>query len=98
MIIEKDLGARKATMLARADGIAVLVGGIGTLDEVMSVLELKKHRVHTKPVVVLNSENFYDGLKSQLEKMDAEGFLPASLSDLLYFAQTPADALNHLEQ
>src|SRR5262245_43838568 len=55
MIIEKDLSARKATMLARADAIAVLVGGIGTLDEVTEVLELKKHRVHTKPVVVLNT-------------------------------------------
>ncbi len=98
MIIAKTLGERKATMLERSDAIVVLVGGIGTLDEVTEMLELKKHGMHTKPIVVLNTDNFYEGLKIQLEKMEKEGFLTKSLNDLIFFAQTPEDVFTHLEK
>jgi uncharacterized protein (TIGR00730 family) len=39
MIIAKDLGERKALMLERSDVIVMMVGGIGTLDEMTEVLE-----------------------------------------------------------
>lgn len=97
MIIAKDLRERKETMLARADAIAVLVGGIGTLDETTEVLELKKHRQHNKPIVVLNTENFYEGLKVQLQKMEDDGFLTRPLNEMIYFADTPEDAINYIK-
>ncbi|MBB5915096.1 hypothetical protein BJY24_003963 [Nocardia transvalensis] len=97
MIIAADLAERKAQLLARADGVVVMVGGTGTLDEATDILELKKHGLHRKPVVLLNTEGFYDGLRQQFERMDAEGFLPIPLADLVYFAADGADALAYLE-
>lgn len=97
-IIEKTLGERKATMLQRADAVAVLVGGIGTLDEITEILELKKHKVHNKPIVILNTAHFYDGLQTQFEKMADEGFLTHKLEDLLYFAETPKEAIEWLKR
>lgn len=91
-----DLAERKAELLARADAIVVLVGGLGTLDEVTEVLELKKHNLHDKPVVVLDTEGFYDGLRTQLRRMDEEGFLPRPLAELITFADTPAEVFAHL--
>ncbi|MEV4556497.1 TIGR00730 family Rossman fold protein [Kitasatospora sp. NPDC049285] len=96
LVMAPDLAARKAELLARGDALVVLVGGLGTLDEVTEVLELKKHALHDKPVVFLDTEGFYTGLRMQLERMDAEGFLPRPLSELVGFAQTPAEALAHL--
>ena len=93
MMIAKDLGERKATMLEMADAIAVLVGGIGTLDEVTDMLEHKKNGRHGKLIVVLNTERFYEGFKSQLEKMQKEGFLTKTLQDLIVFANTPQRAI-----
>lgn len=97
LIIAKDLGERKAKMLDRADALVVMVGGIGTLDEVAGVLELKKHRVHDKPVVILNTGGFYEGLQKQLQRMSDEGFLPRPLGELMYFAATPAEAMRYIE-
>ncbi|MFA9288634.1 MAG: TIGR00730 family Rossman fold protein [Weeksellaceae bacterium] len=96
LIVAKTLGERKATILLRSDAIVVLVGGVGTLDELTDVLELKKQGMHNKPIIVLNTLNFYDGLKVQLQKMKADGFIDRDLKDLIYFADTPEDAINYL--
>lgn len=98
MLITKDLAERKAMMLERADAIIVLVGGIGTLDELTEVLEHKKHRHHAKPVVVLNTNGFYDGFRTQLERMDRDGFLRMPLDSLIEFVDNPDDALRIVEQ
>ncbi|MEV6670326.1 TIGR00730 family Rossman fold protein [Streptomyces sp. NPDC051162] len=98
MVITKDLAERKAQLLARADGVVVMVGGTGTLDEATEILELKKHGIHRKPVVLLNAAGFYDGLKQQLQRMDAEGFLPLPLTDLVFFAEDGVGAMAYLEE
>lgn len=98
MIIAKTLGERKATMLMRSDAIVVLVGGIGTLDEATEIIELKKQKHHNKPVVILNSENFYEGLKVQLQKMSDDGFIPMPLDDLIYFADKPEEAIDYINK
>lgn len=76
MVFADDLAERKALLLARADAVVVMAGGLGTLDEVTEILELKKHGLHDKPVVLLNTAGFYDGLTLQLRRMEEEGFLP----------------------
>ncbi|WP_338932202.1 TIGR00730 family Rossman fold protein [Streptomyces netropsis] len=98
MLITKDLAERKAQLLARADAIVIMVGGTGTLDEATEILELKKHGMHTKPVVLLNAAGFYDGLKQQFQRMDAEGFLPLPLADLVFFAEDGVGAMAYLEE
>lgn len=96
MIITKDLTERKATMLARSDAIVMLVGGTGTLDEATELIALKKIGIHNKPIVILNTANFYEGLKIQLETMEQEGMLPPPLSNIVFFADTPETAINYL--
>lgn len=98
MVVAKDLGERKATMLKRADAIVMLVGGIGTLDEITEILEFKKHGLHNKPIVVLNTENFYEGLKVQLQKMKDDGFINKSLDNLIYFADRPEEAIRYIKK
>ncbi|MEU9124608.1 TIGR00730 family Rossman fold protein [Streptomyces sp. NPDC048506] len=98
MIVTKDLAERKAQMLARADAVVIMVGGTGTLDEATEILELRKHRMHTKPVVLLNTAGFYDGLREQFQRMEAEGFLPLPLTDLVFFTADATDALAYLEE
>ena len=98
VILSESLSHRKAMMLLRSDAIIVLVGGIGTLDEVTEVLELKKQRKHNKPVVFLNTDHFYDGLENQLKKMQEEGFMHRPVDELLYFADTPEKAIDYINE
>ncbi|RZU13090.1 TIGR00730 family Rossman fold protein [Streptomyces sp. BK239] len=97
MVVARDLAERKRLLLERADAVVIMVGGTGTLDEATEILELKKHGHTDMPVVLLNTAGFYDGLEQQFRRMEAEGFLPRPLSDLMFFAQEPAGALAHLE-
>lgn len=61
MVFAADLTGRKALLLARSDAVVVLPGGLGTLDEVSEVLELRKHGLDGRPVVLLNMGGFYHG-------------------------------------
>lgn len=98
MVITQDLAERKAALLARSDAIVVLPGGLGTLDEATDILELRKHGLHAKPVVLLNTDGFYDGLILQLRRMEDERFLPLPLADLVFVADDAATAFAHLEE
>ncbi|MEE4540774.1 TIGR00730 family Rossman fold protein [Streptomyces sp. V4-01] len=98
MVVARDLAHRKAELLRRSDAIVVMVGGTGTLDEATEILELKKHGLHTKPVVLLNSAGFYDGLEQQLHRMESEGFLPLPLAELVHVARDGEAALGYLEE
>lgn len=95
--VTKDLSERKKVLNQEADAIVVLVGGNGTLDEATELIELKKQGDHNKPIVILNIAGFYDGLKQQLEKMENEGFLTKSLSELVHFAEEPEEVIEYLQ-
>ncbi|MYR45956.1 TIGR00730 family Rossman fold protein [Streptomyces sp. SID5910] len=98
MVIAKDLAERKRLLLERADAVVIMVGGTGTLDEATEILELKKHGHTDKPVVLLNTAGFYDGLREQFRRMEDEGFLPRPLAELVFFAEEPVGALAYLEE
>ncbi|MGR6918624.1 LOG family protein [[Actinomadura] parvosata] len=98
MVVAADLGERKKLLLDKADAVVIMVGGTGTLDEATEILELKKHGRTDKPVVLLNTAGFYDGLKEQFRRMEDEGFLPRPLTDLVFFAEEPVGAMAYLEE
>lgn len=98
LVVAHDLAERKATMFRRADVLVVMVGGTGTLDELTEVMELQKHDGTRKPVIVLNTGGFYDGLREQLRRMEQEGFLYYPLQNGVFFAATPKEAMGMIEQ
>jgi hypothetical protein len=97
MIFTADLAERKKVLLEKSDALVALVGGTGTIDEISEMIELKKYKKHAKPIVFLNTDGFYDGLKQQFERMKSEGFLMFPLEDIVHFAETPEDAMNYIE-
>ncbi len=93
LYVMADFTARKKKFLAISDAFVVMPGGTGTLDEVSEIIEFKKHNLHNKPIIFLNTDNFWQGFKAQLEHMQKEGFLTKRLADLVTFADTPAEAI-----
>jgi len=96
IIITATLSERKTQLLERGGAIVLMVGGIGSIDEITHILELKKHKKHGKPIVVLDTDGFYQGLKIQMQRMEKEGFLPRKLDELVYFADSPQEAIDYL--
>lgn len=94
MVMAKDLFDRKRIMIERSDAFVILVGGIGTLDEVTDAMELKREHMHDLPIVMLNTNNFYEPLREQLKVMERGGFLDYPLTDLVDFADNSHAALD----
>lgn len=97
MIVTKDLSERKQMLLDRGNAIVLLVGGVGSLDEIAEIIEQKKQHLHDKPVVVINTNNFYEGLKVQLTRMVAESFINVPLEELIHFVSTPEEAIDYID-
>ena len=66
---------RKARMAELADAFVVLPGGYGTLEELLEVVTWAQLGLHTKPVVLVNTVGYWDGLLTFLGTAVAAGFL-----------------------
>jgi uncharacterized protein (TIGR00730 family) len=97
MIITKDLRERKAVMADRADAFIALPGGFGTLEELLEMLTLKQLSFHNKPLVLINTNGFYDPLITLFEQIYARGFTKAVYRSLYHVALDPGDALDYID-
>jgi len=98
LIVTRDMRERKAIMDDRADAFIALPGGIGTLEELMEILSMKQLRLNPKPLVVLNTHQFYDKWVELIEEMIVRKFTKASIHDLFYLADDPQSALDYILQ
>lgn len=69
LIHVKDFAERKAVMEEMSDLAVALPGGVGTMDEVFCYGVNNEIGLHSKQVVLLNIDGFYDGLKLQIDTM-----------------------------
>ena len=83
MIVTQTMSERKVLMSKKVDGYIALAGGFGTLDELFEVLTLGQLGIENKPIGVLNTNDFFDGILIQLDKMVAEGFLKQINRDMI---------------
>ena len=88
IIRTKELSDRKDEMIAISDAFIAVPGGIGTMDELCSLLAMKASKRLDKDILLYNVDGFFDGLLQCLREMEAKGFLYSSL-DALYRVETP---------
>ncbi len=86
--VTSTMHARKALMGQRADAFIVLPGGFGTLEELFEVLAWQTLKLHAKPIVLLNTNKFYDGMLSFLDHCMQEGMMSAKKREILLVANT----------
>lgn len=87
---------RKALMAELSDGFIALPGGIGTLDELCEIICWAQLGIHAKPIGILNTAGYYDGLLSFMRHAVTEGFMRDSDVSRLVVADEPGTLLTHL--
>jgi hypothetical protein len=75
LIIAEDMHQRKKELYSRCEAALVLPGGFGTLDELFEIITWNQLTIHDKPIIILNSDGFYDALLQHIDCMRKEGFL-----------------------
>lgn len=75
IITVKTMAERKEILRQRADMVLVLAGGIGTLDEMFETLALKQLGLFAPPVIIINTEGYFDDMLRMLDKIVSERFM-----------------------
>ena len=89
----EGLSDRKAIFVRECDLFVALPGGVGTLDEVFTVVAAATLGEHRKRVVMLGEGGFWDGMRDVLAGLERQGLTDAGLADRLAWVSTP-DALD----
>jgi len=97
LIVVEDMRQRKAVMDQRADAFIALPGGVGTLEESMEILSMVQLRLTRKPLVFINTENFYGSLIDHMEKMVERKFAKKETLNMFSVAPHPQAALEHIK-
>lgn len=97
LVITRDLRERKAVMDARSEAFITLPGGFGTLEETLEIITLKQLRYHTKPIVILNCNGFFDKLLAQFDKIITERFAKKESSLLYFVTDNVTKALDYID-
>jgi uncharacterized protein (TIGR00730 family) len=74
---------RKHMMAERADVFLALPGGIGTFEELFEAWTWRQLGYHDKPIGILNTAGYYDGLLSFAQSSVNAGFLSDWQMDLI---------------
>jgi cytokinin riboside 5'-monophosphate phosphoribohydrolase len=95
--ITSDMTDRKARMRELSDAFIALPGGFGTLEEILEVITLKQLDYHRKPIVFVNTNDFFKYLFLQFENAYTEHFSKPAYRNLYYIAANSADAIAYIE-
>jgi uncharacterized protein (TIGR00730 family) len=87
---------RKQLMYDLSDAFIALPGGLGTLEELAEVATWSKLGLHSKPIVLLDVDAFWEPLVSLLDRMVSAGLLEQADRDLIGRARSPGEALTRL--
>ena len=87
-ILCNNLSDRKDLMIERSDVIIALPGGVGTLDEIFTVLAAASIGYHNKRVILYNIGGFWDSLIAMLDDLKTRGVLRAGFEDTVKVAHT----------
>ena len=93
LIVTDTMRQRKQVMEDRSDAFVVLPGGIGTLEEFFETWTAGYLGMHAKPVILLDPDGHYDGLRVWLASLVGTGYVSQDALDRLVVVRDVEAAL-----
>jgi uncharacterized protein (TIGR00730 family) len=84
---------RKSRMAELADAFLILPGGFGTLEELLEVVTWAQLKLHSKPVIAINTAGYWNGLLAFLDTAVSAEFLKSRNRSLLRVAADAGQAV-----
>jgi uncharacterized protein (TIGR00730 family) len=92
-VYTETMHERKAKLIDGVDAVIALAGGTGTLEELLEAITLKKLGLFTKPIIILNTNAYYNPLKEMLERCVEERFMGVQHSEMWSFVEDPKEVI-----
>lgn len=96
-IYTKTMSERKKYFIEKSDVFIILPGGLGTLDELLEVMTLKKLSKHNKLIVLLNTDNFYEYFIRLLDDLVTKKAIPKNNMKLISIADSIDEVFDLIE-
>lgn len=96
-IITAGMRERKAKIDEISEAVIALAGGFGTLEELSEMIVQKQLGYNKKPIIILNTNGFYNKLNEFFEEIIEQKFANKNMRKIYYIAQTPAEAIEYLK-
>ncbi len=96
MKIVESMSERKRIIMTDTDGIIALAGGFGTLEELSEAITLKQLGLINVPIIILNTNGFYDELFNFFRKMSTENLIREEYHKMWQEVKLPGDVLPQL--
>ena len=93
LVVTESMHVRKERMAELSDACIALPGGVGTLEELLEIITWKQLGLYMKPIVVLNTQDYFSPLLRQLEQAVEQQFMSSLHATLWQVAATPEEAL-----
>jgi hypothetical protein len=93
LVVVPDMQERKREMFALSDAVAVLPGGLGTLDEAFEAITLRQLRFFEKPIIVVDTLGYWQPLLTLVDRVVAAGFARADAKQLYAVVTQPEDVI-----
>lgn len=93
-IVVDSMHERKKKLAENADAIIALPGGVGTLEELLEMITLKQLGKLIVPIVILNTNGFFNPLLHLFEQMIEQRFMREIHRNLWSMANRPAEVLD----
>lgn len=97
LILVETMHERKTKMNDLCDGVIVLPGGYGTLEEFFEMITWAQLGLHKKPITILNINGFYDDLIKLVQNMVDKGFLKQINQDMLLVSDSIDELLEKMK-
>ena len=85
---------RKSRMAELSDSVISLPGGVGTWEEFYEALARNQLGFYSKPIILLNIDNYYDDLYNFTANSVKEGFLPQKTFEDLFLVDDIDEAIS----
>lgn len=93
LIEVESMHERKQLMAKLSDAVIALPGGCGTLEELLEIITWKQLGLYLNPIVILNTNGFFDPLLAMLERAIDENFMRRQHGDIWHVAHSPKEAI-----
>lgn len=97
LFITPCMRSRKAKMDELSDAVVALAGGFGTLEELSEMIVQKQLGYNNKPIVILNTNGFYDKLIEFFDEIISQKFARDTAKKLYFVANTPRKAIEYIK-
>lgn len=95
--ITDTMHARKAKMETLSDAFIAMPGGFGTLDELCEIITWSQLGIHKKPVLLMNTDGFWNGFMTFIDTAVKDGFIPRENLELFRVVATAEEAVATLK-